>query len=149
MQKPGHENLRKPFNSYFSLLTTMRFTDIFHCQTLQNLPKLGFFAWKYTIWQPCDWRSAWLVLVASGRVEMVCQWPYTHLVDGMRTDHWQSDTRRLDADPWRRLGWRIEIFDLHRRRALKKKRASFFQPVSNLFWVVKRGFVEPCKNVPL
>jgi hypothetical protein len=30
-----------------------------------------------------------------------------------------------------------------------KNRANFFQLVSNLFCVVKRGFVEPCKNVPM
>jgi hypothetical protein len=26
---------------------------IFHCKTLQNLPKSRFWVWKYTIWQPC------------------------------------------------------------------------------------------------
>jgi hypothetical protein len=36
-----------------------------------------------------------------------------------------------------------------RRRMLKKKWANFFQLVSNLLCVVKRGFIEPCKNVPL
>jgi hypothetical protein len=25
---------------------------IFQCKTHQNLPKLGFLVWKYTIWQP-------------------------------------------------------------------------------------------------
>jgi hypothetical protein len=29
---------------------------IFHCKTLQNLPKSGFLVWKYIIWQP--WMSA-------------------------------------------------------------------------------------------
>jgi hypothetical protein len=34
------------------------YTHIFHCKTLQNLPKLGFWVWKNTIWQPCsDGRS--------------------------------------------------------------------------------------------
>jgi hypothetical protein len=27
-------------------------TSIFHCKTLQNLPKLIFLVYKYTIWQP-------------------------------------------------------------------------------------------------
>jgi hypothetical protein len=31
----------------------MKYTKIFHCKTLQNLPKLGFLVWKQTIWQPC------------------------------------------------------------------------------------------------
>jgi hypothetical protein len=34
-----------------------------------------------------------------------------------------------------------------RRRRRREKGANFFQPVSNLFCVVKRGFVEPCINV--
>jgi hypothetical protein len=28
-----------------------KFTNIFHCYTLQNLPKLGFLFLKYTIWE--------------------------------------------------------------------------------------------------
>jgi hypothetical protein len=35
------------------------------------------------------------------------------------------------------------------RRSILKNESNFFQLVSNLFCVVKRGFVEPCKNVPL
>jgi membrane-associated HD superfamily phosphohydrolase len=32
----------------------IKYTNIFHCKTLQNLPKfVFFFAWKQTIWQPC------------------------------------------------------------------------------------------------
>jgi hypothetical protein len=34
-----------------------------------------------------------------------------------------------------------------RIRKILKKRANFFQLVSDLFCVVKRGFIEPCKNV--
>jgi hypothetical protein len=30
----------------------MKYTKIFHYMSLQNLPKLGFFVWKYAIWQP-------------------------------------------------------------------------------------------------
>jgi hypothetical protein len=32
----------------------IKYAKIFHCKTLQNLPKLGFWVWKQTIWQP--WR---------------------------------------------------------------------------------------------
>jgi hypothetical protein len=51
-------------------------------------------------------------------------------------------------------GWLSEFRGLcHRnlrsRRRMLKKMGKFFQPVSNLFCVLKRGFVEPCKNVPL
>jgi hypothetical protein len=42
----------------------------------------------------------------------------------------------------------IEILDLE-VACWKKTRANILQLVSNLFWVVKRGFVEHCKNVPL
>jgi hypothetical protein len=31
----------------------IKYTNIFHCKTLQNLPKLRFLVWIYTIWQPC------------------------------------------------------------------------------------------------
>jgi hypothetical protein len=30
----------------------IKYTNIFHCKTLQNFPKLGFLVWKYAIWQP-------------------------------------------------------------------------------------------------
>jgi hypothetical protein len=29
----------------------IEYTNLFHPKALQNLPKLGFFIWKYTIWQ--------------------------------------------------------------------------------------------------
>jgi hypothetical protein len=29
--------------------TAIKYTNIFHCKTLQNLPKFGFSVWKYTI----------------------------------------------------------------------------------------------------
>jgi hypothetical protein len=31
---------------------SVKYTNIFHCKTPQNLPKLGFYVWKQTIWQP-------------------------------------------------------------------------------------------------
>jgi hypothetical protein len=35
----------------------IKYMNIFHCKTLQNLPKFGFLVWKYTFWQfwlgPC------------------------------------------------------------------------------------------------
>jgi hypothetical protein len=34
------------------ILSKFSFTRIFRCKTLQNLPKSGFWVWKYTIWQP-------------------------------------------------------------------------------------------------
>jgi hypothetical protein len=30
----------------------IKYTNIVHCKTLQNLPKSGFFVWKCAIWQP-------------------------------------------------------------------------------------------------
>jgi hypothetical protein len=32
---------------------SIKYTNIFHCKTLRNLPKFGFLVWKQTIWQPC------------------------------------------------------------------------------------------------
>jgi hypothetical protein len=34
----------------------IKYTNIYHCKTLPNLPKLGFLVLKYTIWQP-RWMS--------------------------------------------------------------------------------------------
>jgi hypothetical protein len=35
--------------------TAIKYTNFFHCKTLQNLPNLGFLVWKYAIWQlDCD-----------------------------------------------------------------------------------------------
>jgi hypothetical protein len=30
----------------------LNYTNIFHCNALQNTPKLGVLVWKYKIWQP-------------------------------------------------------------------------------------------------
>jgi hypothetical protein len=30
----------------------IKYINIFHSKSLQNLPKLVFLVWKYTIWQP-------------------------------------------------------------------------------------------------
>jgi hypothetical protein len=32
---------------------SIKYSNIFHCKTLQNLPKFGFLVLKQTIWQPC------------------------------------------------------------------------------------------------
>jgi hypothetical protein len=43
----------------------INYTNIFHCKTLQNLPKFGFLVWKQTIWQPCsgeEAEEAWIEL---------------------------------------------------------------------------------------
>jgi hypothetical protein len=31
---------------------SIKYSNIFHCKNLQNLPKFGFLVWKQTIWQP-------------------------------------------------------------------------------------------------
>jgi hypothetical protein len=39
----------------------LEYTNLFHSKALQNLPKLKFLVWKYTIWQPCcrpPWKKA-------------------------------------------------------------------------------------------
>jgi hypothetical protein len=40
----------------------IKYTNIFHCKTLQNWPKLLFLVWKYAIWQPgpeCSLKKNW------------------------------------------------------------------------------------------
>jgi hypothetical protein len=44
---------------------------------------------------------------------------------------------------------RPEHRNLDLEQHVEKKRANFFQLVSTLFCEVKRGVVEPCKNVPM
>jgi hypothetical protein len=34
----------------------MKYTNIFHCKTIQNLSKFGFWVRRQTIWQPCPKR---------------------------------------------------------------------------------------------
>jgi hypothetical protein len=43
-------------------VTAISFTNIFYCKTLQNLPKLGFFVWNNTIWQPCRCSIDWIIV---------------------------------------------------------------------------------------
>jgi hypothetical protein len=45
-------NTRYPTKySKFTLWQQNTYTNIFRCQTLQNLPKLGFLVLNYTVWQ--------------------------------------------------------------------------------------------------
>jgi hypothetical protein len=39
-------------NSWKNDQMAIKYTNIFHCKTLQNLPKSGFLVRKETIWQP-------------------------------------------------------------------------------------------------
>jgi hypothetical protein len=32
---------------------SIKYTNMLHYKTLQNLSKSGFLVWKYSIWQPC------------------------------------------------------------------------------------------------
>jgi hypothetical protein len=32
---------------------TIKYTNIFLSKALQNLSKLGFLVWNWTVWQPC------------------------------------------------------------------------------------------------
>jgi hypothetical protein len=48
-------------------LVSIKYTNISHCKTLQNLPKFGFLVWKQTIWQP------WLPILRGHNFRQV-QW---------------------------------------------------------------------------
>jgi hypothetical protein len=39
-------------NGYKIDQMAIKYTNIYHCKTLPNLPKLGLWVWKETIWQP-------------------------------------------------------------------------------------------------
>jgi hypothetical protein len=52
---------------------SIQHTIIFHCKTLQNLPKLGFLVWNQTIWQP--WISA-TNLTANDSLSLLSRIPF-------------------------------------------------------------------------
>jgi hypothetical protein len=43
----------------------IKYNKIFHSETLQNLPKLGFLVWKQTIWQPWNPRCCYLYQISG------------------------------------------------------------------------------------
>jgi hypothetical protein len=43
----------------------IKYANILHRKTLQNLPKLGFFGCKQTIWQPCSSLNYYVIENAS------------------------------------------------------------------------------------
>jgi hypothetical protein len=49
---------------------SIKYTIIFHCKTLQNLPKFEFLVWKQTIWQPRRRQSCSQQWADSKPVEM-------------------------------------------------------------------------------
>jgi hypothetical protein len=61
----------------------IKYTNIFHCKTFQNLPKLGFLVWKCTIWQPC---------FQSLRAVLLMRWA------GFQTDNDDSPLGQLYRD---------------------------------------------------
>jgi hypothetical protein len=51
ISKPGKMAQNIP-NGRKIVQITIKYTNIFHRQKLQNLPKLGFWYEKYAVWQP-------------------------------------------------------------------------------------------------
>jgi hypothetical protein len=54
----GEKYTKRPQNVPIKLTnkidhTAIKDTNILHYKTMQNLPKMGFWVWKYTVWQPC------------------------------------------------------------------------------------------------
>jgi hypothetical protein len=45
-------------------------SKILHCKSLQNLPKFGFFVWKYAIWQPRRGYVLWLAIPGANTMTM-------------------------------------------------------------------------------
>jgi hypothetical protein len=64
----------------------IKYTKIFHSKTLQNLPKLRFFVWKQTIWQP------WYIPVVTrhGR----CRLLFNARIRTTLTGHWTGNSAR-------------------------------------------------------
>jgi hypothetical protein len=52
---------------------TVKYTNMFLCKALQNLPKLGFLVWKYTIWQ--HWTRHQALFMNIHRAKFSCAGP--------------------------------------------------------------------------
>jgi hypothetical protein len=68
--------------------TSIKHTNIFHCKALQNLPKLRFLVWKYTIWQP------WPAGAQKGKPQI---WAWTNYARkkgslDMSVSHWSRNS---------------------------------------------------------
>jgi hypothetical protein len=50
----------------------IKYTNIFHSKTLQNIPKLGFLLCKYTLWQPLSQMAAVLLDYVTTTDELGC-----------------------------------------------------------------------------
>jgi hypothetical protein len=48
---PNGRKISKPNGLKINQMV-IKYINIFHCKTLQNLPQLGFLVLKHTIWQP-------------------------------------------------------------------------------------------------
>jgi hypothetical protein len=45
-------NYQMAITIYQMVRMAIEYNKLFHSKALQNLPKLGFLVWQYTIWQP-------------------------------------------------------------------------------------------------
>jgi hypothetical protein len=63
----GHNITKWPWNipnGCKTLQMTIKYTNIFPFKAIQNLPKLIFMVWKYTIWQPWS-QECWCTRAAQ------------------------------------------------------------------------------------
>jgi hypothetical protein len=67
----GHKLYKMAVNI---LQMDITYTNIFDFKALQNLPKLGFLVWKYTIWQPCFWDDPFRINVKYENRELISWW---------------------------------------------------------------------------
>jgi hypothetical protein len=81
IKTPNGHKICKPIGLKIDQIDLKR-TNIFHWMTHQNLPKLGFLVWKYTIWQPCPSLS-----LSSLRRQQKC---YFFRIDKMVTFRWRT-----------------------------------------------------------
>jgi hypothetical protein len=89
---------------------SIKYTNIFHCKTLQNLPKFGFSVWKQTIWQPCFRRvdEAWVFLQESHDRLIAKNWARHFFRFGSGGIFW--DVLRGRVARWNIFGPKIAIW---------------------------------------
>jgi hypothetical protein len=98
----------------------IKYTDIFHCKILPNLPnppKFGFFVWKYTIWQPRIRVYTHSRQIMKTMLENVMQLSdigskFDELRPGLPDGLFSDQKNRNLGKCWRVLQWKMLVYFL-------------------------------------
>jgi hypothetical protein len=104
---------------------SIKYTNILHYKTLQNLPKFGFLVWKQTIWQPWDravsvvcrlarenWKHflmIWWYRLCLRRVEHLGREVESRQGQGCQVVYFQTKNPNV-GKRWRLLQWKLLVY---------------------------------------